>query len=169
MLVIAVVGRKKSGKTTIVEGVTGTLSKLGCKVAVLKHIHHDNFDVDVPGKDTWRASRAGAVAVVGTSHAKTFLELRKSLDLRSLLEAIEILVHPDVVLLEGFSGEIGLVDGAYVISLGGRDFRGNLLCECSGPGDLERAVKSVEEMLRRADVSRACQQHRNEPTGIQDD
>ncbi|PMP97204.1 MAG: molybdopterin-guanine dinucleotide biosynthesis protein MobB, partial [Nitrososphaera sp.] len=50
MLVIAVVGRKKSGKTTIVEGVTGALTKLGCRVAVLKHIHHDDFDVDVPGK-----------------------------------------------------------------------------------------------------------------------
>ena len=157
------VGRKKSGKTTIVEGVTGALTKLGCRVAVLKHIHHDDFDVDVPGKDTWRASRAGALAVVGTSRAKTFLELHESLDLRSLLRMIEEMVSPDVVLLEGFSGEIGTIEGAYVISLGGRDFSGDLLCECSGPGDLERAIKSVEEILRRTHASRSCQQFQDEP------
>jgi molybdopterin-guanine dinucleotide biosynthesis protein len=162
VLVIAVVGRKKSGKTTIVEGVTGALTKLGCRVAVLKHIHHDDFDVDVPGKDTWRASRAGAVAVVGTSRAKTFLELHEPLDLRSLLGMIDEIVSPDVVLLEGFSGEIGAIEGAYVISLGGRDFGGNLLCECSGPGDLERAIESVEEILWRTDASRSCRQLRGE-------
>ena len=150
MLVIAVIGGKKSGKTTIVEGITGELTRRGYRVAVLKHIHHDDFEVDVPGKDTWRASRAGAVAVVGASNAKVFMELRGRLELRRLLELVEGLASPDVALLEGFSGELEGIDGVHVISLGGKDFSGNLLCRCNGPEDLDRAIKSVEELMRNA-------------------
>jgi len=147
VLTVAVLGRKKSGKTTIIEGLVEGLTKRGCRVAVLKHIHHDDFDVDVPGKDTWRAFRSGSVAVVGASSAKAFIETRGPIRLRDLVRAVEELTSPDIVLLEGFSGEIGELDDVRVISLGGREFSGKLLCECSGPDDGERALRAVMDLI----------------------
>ncbi len=148
MKVIAVVGGRKSGKTTLIEGLVRELSRLGYRVAVLKHIHHDDFEFDVPGKDTWRAARAGAIAVVGASGSKSFIELRGSIGLRALLRAVEELAGPELALLEGFSEEIRGLEGVGVISMGGRELEGlDVLCECGGPGDLERALEAVRSFL----------------------
>ncbi|MGC8969497.1 MAG: molybdopterin-guanine dinucleotide biosynthesis protein B [Conexivisphaera sp.] len=150
--VVAVVGGRKSGKTTVVEAITRELTESGYRVAVLKHIHHDEFDFDVPGKDTWRAFRAGSVAVVGASSSRAFLGIRGSPRLPVLLRLVEELSEPDIVLLEGFSSELSQVPGVRVISMGGRDPvpQGELLCECRGPEDAGRAVGAVRGILERA-------------------
>ncbi|MDD6730420.1 MAG: molybdopterin-guanine dinucleotide biosynthesis protein B [Eggerthellaceae bacterium] len=57
---VAVVGRHNSGKTTIVEGAVAELTSRGLDVGTVKHHGHVGFDIDVPGKDSWRHRHAGA-------------------------------------------------------------------------------------------------------------
>lgn len=60
--ILAVCGFKNSGKTTLIEALLPHLAAAGLRVAVIKHDGHD-FTPDVPGSDSWRHSRAGAVGV----------------------------------------------------------------------------------------------------------
>ncbi len=106
MITLAIIGRKGSGKTSLIEKL---LEALPCKenVAVIKHIHHPDVEFDVKGTDTWRFKRAGARAVIGLAPGKFFLNA----DLRTDLEMVSKLIEsalPDVklLLLEGFSRQV---------------------------------------------------------------
>lgn len=63
---IAIVGSSGSGKTTLIEALIPELLARGIRVAVIKHAHR-GLDLDKPGKDTHRASAAGAAQVVVAS------------------------------------------------------------------------------------------------------
>jgi len=69
MRVIGVCGNSGAGKTTFLEGVIAGLRAAGQTVSVIKHAHH-RFDIDHPGKDSWRHRQAGAgeVLVEGFKH-----------------------------------------------------------------------------------------------------
>jgi molybdopterin-guanine dinucleotide biosynthesis protein B/molybdopterin-guanine dinucleotide biosynthesis protein len=60
---VAVVGKSDSGKTTLIEKLVPELVRLGLKVGTVKHDAH-SFEIDHPGKDTWRHGQAGAQAYV---------------------------------------------------------------------------------------------------------
>src|SRR6188768_1306584 len=62
MHVIGFCGYSGSGKTTLVEQLIARLKLDGQRVSVVKHAHHD-FDIDHPGKDSWRHRQAGAFTV----------------------------------------------------------------------------------------------------------
>ena len=59
MRVVGFAGFSGSGKTTLVEQLIPALKLRGQRVSVVKHAHH-RFDIDHPGKDTWRHREAGA-------------------------------------------------------------------------------------------------------------
>jgi molybdopterin-guanine dinucleotide biosynthesis protein MobB len=59
---VHIVGRKNSGKTTLVCDLVTELSRRGLKVATVKHTHH-HHELDTPGKDSHRHREAGAAAV----------------------------------------------------------------------------------------------------------
>lgn len=59
---IHIIGRKNSGKTTLIVELVQQLSALGLRVATIKHTHH-RHELDVPGKDSYRHREAGAAAV----------------------------------------------------------------------------------------------------------
>ena len=63
MKVVGFSGYSGSGKTTLVEQLIARLKLDGQRVSVVKHAHHD-FDIDHPGKDSWRHRQAGAFEVV---------------------------------------------------------------------------------------------------------
>ena len=63
---VGFVGASGSGKTTLITRVLPALREAGLRVAVLKHAHH-GFDMDRPGKDTFRAREAGASQVLVAS------------------------------------------------------------------------------------------------------
>ncbi|HCE3220264.1 TPA: bifunctional molybdopterin-guanine dinucleotide biosynthesis adaptor protein MobB/molybdopterin molybdotransferase MoeA [Vibrio parahaemolyticus] len=48
-----------TGKTTLLEALLPKLTEAGLRIGMLKHAHH-NFDVDKPGKDSYRLRKAGA-------------------------------------------------------------------------------------------------------------
>ena len=66
MNVIGFAGFSGSGKTTLVEALIPALKARGLRVSVVKHAHH-KFDIDHPGKDTFRHREAGAFEVVVAS------------------------------------------------------------------------------------------------------
>lgn len=63
---VAIVGKSDSGKTTLIEKLLPELIKLGLRVGTVKHDAH-SFDIDHPGKDSWRHGHAGALAYVVSS------------------------------------------------------------------------------------------------------
>jgi len=95
-------GWSGSGKTTLIERLIPALTTRGLTVSLIKHAHHD-FDVDQPGKDSWRHREAGCSEVLVTSSVRWALmhELRESREL-TLPEAAARLAPCDLVLVEGF-------------------------------------------------------------------
>lgn len=61
-----------TGKTTLLEALLPKLTQNGCRVGVFKHAHHD-FDVDSPGKDSYRLRKAGAVQMLIASRKRHVL------------------------------------------------------------------------------------------------
>jgi molybdopterin-guanine dinucleotide biosynthesis protein B len=99
--VVSIVGKSKAGKTTLVERLVGELKGRGYRVATVKHNHQD-FELDRPGKDSWRHAQAGSDAVVISSPRK--LALIKPQDHDASIEEISHLLGEefDIVLVEGF-------------------------------------------------------------------
>lgn len=91
-----------SGKTTLIEHLVPLLVARGLTVSVIKHAHHA-FDVDRPGKDSYRHRQAGASEVLVSSGARWALmhELRNEAE-PELPALLERLTPCDLVLVEGF-------------------------------------------------------------------
>lgn len=105
MKLIGFAGWSGSGKTTLVEQVITLLEARGLAVSLIKHAHHE-FDIDYPGKDSYRHRHAGCREVLVTSARRWAVmhELRGRPEL-SLSEALAQLSPCDVVLVEGFKHE----------------------------------------------------------------
>ncbi|MGB9791025.1 MAG: molybdopterin-guanine dinucleotide biosynthesis protein B [Thermacetogeniaceae bacterium] len=98
--VISIVGKSGVGKTTLLEKVIKRLKEDGIRVAAIKHDAH-RFEMDKPGKDTWRMAQAGADVVVISSPEK-FAMIAKVDEEKSLDEIVAMLPDVDVVLTEGY-------------------------------------------------------------------
>ena len=103
MKVVGFAGYSGSGKTHLVERLIPALKMRGLRVSVVKHAHHD-FDIDHPGKDTYRHREAGAFEVVVASDRRLALmrefEQPAKLSVHHLLA--ELYDGVDWVLVEGF-------------------------------------------------------------------
>ena len=102
MRVYGVTGWKNSGKTTLVERLVAEITGRGLAVSTLKHAHHA-FDVDRPGKDSYRHRAAGARQVLVASSRRWALmsELRGAPE-PPLAELLARLDPVDLVLVEGW-------------------------------------------------------------------
>jgi molybdopterin-guanine dinucleotide biosynthesis protein B len=103
--IVSVVGKGDSGKTTFLEKLIRELSDRGIRVATVKHHIHD-YDIDVPGKDSYRHARAGAFATMVSSPEKFALihdvEAEKPLDDIAVAAAE---VGADLLITEGYKHE----------------------------------------------------------------
>lgn len=103
MKAIGFAGYSGAGKTTLVERLIPLLKARGQRVSVVKHAHH-RFDIDHPGKDTWRHREAGAFEVVVASDRRLALirefERPVALSVHDLIAELDAGV--DWVLVEGF-------------------------------------------------------------------
>jgi molybdopterin-guanine dinucleotide biosynthesis protein B len=99
--VMAIVGRSKVGKTTVLEKLIPVLTHRGLKVGTIKHHPHD-FEIDVPGKDTYRHKAAGAVLTLIASPHKIGLvaDVKQELTLGELVAAYG--KDLDIVIAEGY-------------------------------------------------------------------
>ena len=103
MNVVGFSGYSGSGKTTLVEQLIPALKKRGLRVSVVKHAHH-KFDIDHPGKDTFRHREAGAFEVVVASSNRLALlrEFEKPSEMTVHQLIAELYDGVDWVLVEGF-------------------------------------------------------------------
>jgi molybdopterin-guanine dinucleotide biosynthesis protein B len=106
MKVIGLAGWSGAGKTTLLARVIPHLLKQGLRISVIKHAHHE-FDVDVPGKDSWVHRQSGATEVLVSSSRRWALmhELRGASEPR-LPELLAKMSRVDLVVVEGFKREL---------------------------------------------------------------
>ncbi len=118
-----VAASSNSGKTTLIEKVVTILKARGLRVAVIKHAS-GGFELDKPGKDSWRFQQAGADAVILVGPGK--MALMKKLKHQPSPEELERLAEDvDIVIYEGFKKDAknkielfrGGVSGAYPLSM----------------------------------------------------
>jgi molybdopterin-guanine dinucleotide biosynthesis adapter protein len=102
MKVFGLAGYSGAGKTTLIERLLRSYAAQGLSVSIIKHTHHD-FDVDRPGKDSFRQREAGANEVMLVCDQRWVLmhELRGQPE-PSLAQQLEYLTPCDLVLVEGF-------------------------------------------------------------------
>jgi molybdopterin-guanine dinucleotide biosynthesis protein B len=105
MKVFGIAGYSGSGKTTLLEKLIPQFTGRGLRVAVIKHAHH-GFDIDRPGKDSYRHREAGASEVLLSCNDRWALmhERRDGSDV-TLDELLARLAPCDLVLVEGFKQE----------------------------------------------------------------
>ena len=98
--VISMVGKSGVGKTTALERVIREIKRRGYKVGTVKHDTH-GFDVDRPGKDSWRHAQAGSDVVVISGPHK--MALIRQLDSEvSLDDIVSLLGDLDLIITEGY-------------------------------------------------------------------
>ncbi len=99
--VITVIAKSGSGKTTILEQLIAAIKARGYKLATIKHHSHSGFDIDKPGKDSWRFARAGSdhVIIAAPDKIASYRTLERELTLDEILDTIQ---GVDLILVEGF-------------------------------------------------------------------
>jgi molybdopterin-guanine dinucleotide biosynthesis protein B len=101
--IVSFVGNSGVGKTTFLEKLIRTLKQRGYRVAAIKHDAH-RFEIDYPGKDSWRLTQAGSDVTVIASRDKMALVERLDGE-RPLAEIVGIVGdRVDIVLTEGYRG-----------------------------------------------------------------
>lgn len=99
--VLCIIGASGSGKTTLLERLIPEFKAKGYRIATVKHHSHAGFDIDVPGKDSWRHAKAGSDHVVIAAPDKIasyrLVEKEPSLD-----EIINDIKGVDLILVEGY-------------------------------------------------------------------
>ncbi len=101
---VAIVGKKNSGKTTLVVALAARLKRAGYRVATIKHGHHA-FESDEPGRDSWRHFNEGeaeASIMCGTDKVALTMRIDGEPDPEQLIRDFYAGRGYDVVLVEGF-------------------------------------------------------------------
>ena len=104
MKIFGFCGYSGAGKTTLIEGLIPRFVQHGLKVSLIKHTHH-GFDMDRPGKDSWRHREAGAQEVMLLSDQRWVLlhERQTASEPTPMLDDMLRHLSPcDLVILEGF-------------------------------------------------------------------
>jgi molybdopterin-guanine dinucleotide biosynthesis protein B len=103
MKVLGFAGYSGSGKTTLVEQLIRGLREQGLRVSVVKHAHH-KFEMDQPGKDSWRHREAGAFEVLVASNQRLVLQRQYEKTTEPQVHELLAQVYDGVdwVLVEGF-------------------------------------------------------------------
>jgi molybdopterin-guanine dinucleotide biosynthesis protein B len=104
--VIAVVGTKKSGKTTTIENLIRELTRRGYNVAAIKHVPEPDHTIDTPGKDTWRYAQAGAKTIVSAATNEIATLEKTTLETVPLNVLIGKCKNSDVVFIEGLKKKV---------------------------------------------------------------
>ena len=98
---VAVVGRHNSGKTTLVVKLIGELVSRGCDVGSVKHHHKSGFDIDIPGKDSYRHRQAGASETVIACPGQ-MATIKTIEGERECAEIVRSMPGHDIVIVEGY-------------------------------------------------------------------
>lgn len=99
--VVTIIGKSKSRKTTLLEKLIPALRQKGYRIGTVKHHSHPGFEINQPGKDSWRHAKAGNQQVVIAAPDKItsyrLTEIEPSLD-----EVLAEFRCVDIILVEGY-------------------------------------------------------------------
>jgi len=105
MKIFGIVGWKNSGKTGLMERLVAEISGRGVSVSTIKHAHH-SFDIDHPGKDSYRHRTAGATEVLLSSRTRWALMHENRDAPEETLDRLLARLGPvDLVLIEGYKND----------------------------------------------------------------
>ena len=105
MRVIGLAGWSGAGKTTLVVRLVPELVRRGFSVSTMKHAHH-GFDVDQPGKDSFRHREAGATEVLVASERRwALMHENRDQPEPSAAELMRQMTPVDLLIVEGFKRE----------------------------------------------------------------
>jgi molybdopterin-guanine dinucleotide biosynthesis protein len=98
---VAFVGRHNSGKTTLIERVIGEMTARGFDVGSVKHHSHAGFDIDIPGKDSYRHRAAGATdtVIAAPGQVARISTIEGEMECSEILETMP---GHDIVVVEGY-------------------------------------------------------------------
>jgi molybdopterin-guanine dinucleotide biosynthesis adapter protein len=99
--ILSFVGKSGCGKTTLLEKLIPELKQRGYRIGTVKHHAHAGFEIDQPGKDTWRHAQAGSDHVVIVAPDKVAFIRRLDAPL-TLDEIAAAMSDVDLILTEGF-------------------------------------------------------------------
>lgn len=99
--IVSIIGKSKSGKTTLLEKLIAELKRRGYRVATIKHHAHPGFDIDKPGKDSWRHAQAGSdhVIVAAPDKLASYRLLEREMTLDEIAADVQ---DVDIILTEGY-------------------------------------------------------------------
>ena len=98
---VTVIGKSGCGKTTMLEKLVAEFKNRNYKLATIKHHSHRGFDIDKPGKDSWRFAQAGSDQVVIASPDK-IASYRKIDNELTLDEIVANISDVELILVEGY-------------------------------------------------------------------
>lgn len=99
VIINLIAAQSGTGKTTVLEGLLPELTARGLKVTALKgEVHH--YNLDIPGKDTWRFAQAGA-GVVGMTTPEKYILIGSDPDQGGMAAAQQLMQDLDLILVEG--------------------------------------------------------------------
>jgi len=99
--IITIIGKSGSGKTTLLEKLIPELKSRGFRVGTIKHHSHAGFDIDKPGKDSWRHAQAGShhVVIAAPDKIASYRLLDRELTLDETAAPMD---DVDIILTEGY-------------------------------------------------------------------
>ncbi|MCL5022926.1 MAG: molybdopterin-guanine dinucleotide biosynthesis protein B [Nitrospirae bacterium] len=154
--IIGISGYSGTGKTTLIEKILPILKKEGLSVGVMKHIHHNNLDIDKKGKDTDRFYRAGADYIFAHDERQGFARSRCGKeDLSDLADRFPRGL--DLILIEGHKGYV--VPGIWVeigkIKTGGpAEMKGKEVICRDDPRYLDKVLSRIHKEMERSHAQR---------------
>jgi len=98
-----VAGQSNTGKTTVLCDIIKELKARGYRVCTIKHDVH-GFEIDKPGKDTWKHAQAGADIVAISSPQKLAI-IERVEEEYSLDDVIKKISNVDIIITEGYKLE----------------------------------------------------------------
>jgi molybdopterin-guanine dinucleotide biosynthesis adapter protein len=98
---VTFIGKSGCGKTTLLEKLVVELKRRGYRLATVKHHSHRGFDIDQPGKDSWRFAQSGSDHVIIASPDKiaSYRKIEHELNLDEIAATIS---DVDLILVEGY-------------------------------------------------------------------
>lgn len=98
---ITIIGKSGCGKTTILEKLVAELKRRNYKLGTIKHHSHRGFEIDKPGKDSWRFAQAGSDHVIIASPDKiaSYRKIERELNLEEISAGVS---DVDLILVEGY-------------------------------------------------------------------
>ncbi len=99
--ILSIIGKSKSGKTTLLEKIIHELKLRGYRLATIKHHSHPGFEIDIPGKDTWRHANAGSdqVIIAAPDRIASISKLERELTLDEIADQVR---NVDIIFTEGY-------------------------------------------------------------------